>query len=177
MGYDLAPRHLSYVLATQHAFNDSAPQHAKLMSLGNIYIASFRHSLSMILEDRKNWVSSLCISVSRRSIIVGYQYLFESINVYHHHYNFYGVKFTEGTNAVIDAIDKQYPIYIVSYWNVMFPSWFPVLLFGFYPIVAFYRGPLLRWRRGRKGYCKNCNYNLTGNESGVCPECGTEIKT
>ena len=24
-------------------------------------------------------------------------------------------------------------------------------------------------------HCKNCGYNLTGNESGVCPECGTEI--
>jgi len=28
-----------------------------------------------------------------------------------------------------------------------------------------------------EGHCKNCDYNLTGNESGVCPECGTEIKT
>ncbi len=25
-------------------------------------------------------------------------------------------------------------------------------------------------------YCLNCEYNLTGNVSGVCPECGTEIK-
>jgi len=24
--------------------------------------------------------------------------------------------------------------------------------------------------------CIHCSYNLTGNESGVCPECGTEIK-
>jgi len=26
------------------------------------------------------------------------------------------------------------------------------------------------------GHCRICSYNLTGNESGVCPECGTEIK-
>ena len=25
------------------------------------------------------------------------------------------------------------------------------------------------------GCCPNCFYNLTGNESGVCPECGTEV--
>ena len=30
-------------------------------------------------------------------------------------------------------------------------------------------------RRARKGYCLTCGYNLTGNISGVCPECGTKI--
>ncbi len=27
------------------------------------------------------------------------------------------------------------------------------------------------------GHCKACRYDLTGNESGVCPECGTEIES
>ncbi len=34
------------------------------------------------------------------------------------------------------------------------------------------------WRRDRrraKGQCHRCGYNLTGNTSGVCPECGTAI--
>ncbi|UCC29745.1 MAG: hypothetical protein JSU86_16260 [Phycisphaerales bacterium] len=26
------------------------------------------------------------------------------------------------------------------------------------------------------GYCRKCGYDLTGNVSGVCPECGTEIE-
>ncbi len=26
------------------------------------------------------------------------------------------------------------------------------------------------------GHCLNCDYNLTGNMSGICPECGTEAK-
>jgi hypothetical protein len=26
------------------------------------------------------------------------------------------------------------------------------------------------------GHCQECGYNLTGNVSGVCPECGTEVK-
>ena len=25
------------------------------------------------------------------------------------------------------------------------------------------------------GYCQTCGYNLTGNVSGICPECGTGI--
>ena len=45
-----------------------------------------------------------------------------------------------------------------------------------YPTIAFIRGPLRRWRRRKRGECVRCGYNLTGNVSGVCPECGTEIK-
>jgi hypothetical protein len=30
--------------------------------------------------------------------------------------------------------------------------------------------------RGTPGYCSKCGYCLTGNTSGVCPECGTRIK-
>ncbi len=37
------------------------------------------------------------------------------------------------------------------------------------------------WRRARRGWvlgphmCRVCGYNLTGNVSGICPECGTPI--
>jgi hypothetical protein len=32
-----------------------------------------------------------------------------------------------------------------------------------------------RVRRGRHGYCPHCGYNLAGNVTGRCPECGTPI--
>ena len=34
------------------------------------------------------------------------------------------------------------------------------------------------WRINHKpkGKCAECGYNLTGNVSGVCPECGTDIE-
>lgn len=41
-----------------------------------------------------------------------------------------------------------------------------------YPTIAFIRGPLRRWRRRRKCLCTKCGYNLTGNVTGTCPECG-----
>ena len=36
----------------------------------------------------------------------------------------------------------------------------------------------LRWEvfKGPWTRCENCGYNLTGNESGVCPECGSEVE-
>jgi len=56
------------------------------------------------------------------------------------------------------------------------PGWALVAALIAYPTIAFIRGPLRRWRRRRKGRCLKCGYNLTGNVSGVCPECGTEVR-
>jgi len=53
--------------------------------------------------------------------------------------------------------------------------WVLATLLAAYPAVALARGPLRRHRRRRKGLCLKCGYNLTGNVSGVCPECGHEI--
>ncbi len=33
-----------------------------------------------------------------------------------------------------------------------------------------------RRKRRIDGLCENCGYDLTGNESGKCPECGTAIE-
>ena len=30
--------------------------------------------------------------------------------------------------------------------------------------------------RAKTGFCVECGYDLTGNVSGVCPECGAEVK-
>ncbi len=62
-----------------------------------------------------------------------------------------------------------------TYWTVHIPLWMPTVVFVFlFPYVYL---PLHRMRkRRRKGLCLKCGYDLTGNVSGVCPECGTEIK-
>ena len=53
---------------------------------------------------------------------------------------------------------------------VTIPLWIPLV------VVAIPTGFL--WRRERKrprpGHCRSCGYNLTGNVSGVCPECGVK---
>jgi hypothetical protein len=33
----------------------------------------------------------------------------------------------------------------------------------------------LRGRLAKVGFCRACGYDLTGNTSGTCPECGTAI--
>ncbi|UCG17191.1 MAG: hypothetical protein JSV19_04005 [Phycisphaerales bacterium] len=52
------------------------------------------------------------------------------------------------------------------------PLWMPMLVFATCPAIALIRGPVRRWRRLRKGWCVKCGYNLTGNVTGICPECG-----
>jgi len=54
------------------------------------------------------------------------------------------------------------------------PFWFALTILAGYPMLAFIRGPFRRFRRRRRGLCVQCGYNLTGNTTGVCPECGTQ---
>jgi hypothetical protein len=59
------------------------------------------------------------------------------------------------------------------------PAWVLLILlvlFAAYPLRAFTRGPLRRHRRRKRGLCICCGYNLTGNVSGICPECGTSTQ-
>ena len=51
----------------------------------------------------------------------------------------------------------------VPYWLVFLPA----ILFT----AILWRGD----RRPPRGHCQECGYNLTGNVTGVCPECGVAI--
>ena len=54
------------------------------------------------------------------------------------------------------------------------------LLVPFWMILVIVAIPtFILWRRDRRypeGCCQGCGYDLTGNESGVCSECGTEAE-
>ncbi|UCF32274.1 MAG: hypothetical protein JSV78_08045 [Phycisphaerales bacterium] len=58
-----------------------------------------------------------------------------------------------------------------------FPLWAPLLIFGTYPLIALIFSPYWRRRlRRERGLCLHCGYDLTGNVTNVCPECGTQIE-
>lgn len=47
------------------------------------------------------------------------------------------------------------------------PLWIPILVLGVLTFALFRSD-----RLGPPGHCPTCRYDLTGNTSGVCPECG-----
>jgi predicted RNA-binding Zn-ribbon protein involved in translation (DUF1610 family) len=55
--------------------------------------------------------------------------------------------------------------------SVRVPLWPVVLISAVLPVLRLVR--FVRSRRRRPGLCPACGYNLAGNVSGVCPECGT----
>ena len=58
-----------------------------------------------------------------------------------------------------------------GFWLLGIPHWFITLIFAVLPAIWF-----VKWRKRRKfgpNSCGNCGYDLTGNETGECPECGS----
>jgi len=62
----------------------------------------------------------------------------------------------------------------VRYYELTIPNWFLTLIFAVLPAIW-----LFKWNKRRKlgpNACPSCGYDLTGNESGECPECGETTK-
>jgi hypothetical protein len=57
-------------------------------------------------------------------------------------------------------------------WWIMLPFGWVFLLVAAPTVFLWYRD-----RRPPPGHCRNCGYDLTGNLSGACPECGTRVTT
>jgi hypothetical protein len=61
-------------------------------------------------------------------------------------------------------------------YTLVVPLWIPFILFAFYPAIVAVR-MMRAIRAGERPHaCRRCGYDLTGNVTGVCPECGTETR-
>jgi hypothetical protein len=64
-------------------------------------------------------------------------------------------------------------VFGVEYVEV--PLWVPGWIFALLAALAACGDRLWGRRLARRGLCPNCGYNLTGNVSGVCSECGRAV--
>ncbi len=79
-----------------------------------------------------------------------------------------------GISEIHAQLGFRPPPGIQSRWFIL-PLWLLYVLAFVLPASAYVQGPMRhRWRRAR-GLCAFCGYNLTGNVSGVCPECGERV--
>ena len=58
---------------------------------------------------------------------------------------------------------------------IVVPVWAFALIAAL-PPAAWLRGRIRRHRRRRRGLCPRCGYDLTGNTSGRCSECGEVVR-
>ncbi|NLE96307.1 MAG: hypothetical protein GX600_11645 [Dehalococcoidia bacterium] len=96
--------------------------------------------------------------------------------------------FTSGTYFHTGPIDPVEPgLYYLAHWGdrwtldlqespkmfiVQMPIWPLLLTCMLLPAISLLCVTVRRLRRKPPGHCENCGYNLTGNVSGICPECG-----
>ena len=70
---------------------------------------------------------------------------------------------------------SRYSTLAIQTTSIGLPLWAIFLPSLFLPLLIVARGPLRRYRRKQEGRCTSCGYDLTGNTTGHCPECGTKI--
>lgn len=79
------------------------------------------------------------------------------------------------------ALDPTSFASVRAYWHrrldarlVFVPAWVLPVVIASYPLILL-AGMMRRHAAIRRGCCGSCGYNLSGNTSGVCPECGTAV--
>ena len=61
-------------------------------------------------------------------------------------------------------------------WVIFVPVIYLVVGFAAYPVLLLAYSLILRCRSRQPGFCRTCSYNLIGNVSGTCPECGAAVE-
>lgn len=82
----------------------------------------------------------------------------------------FGVRGIQLTRYTFDACYETSPL-----WELRTPLAVPFGLFFAYPGFVIVRRLVRRRSRPSEPACEACGYCLIGNESGICPECGTAI--
>lgn len=72
--------------------------------------------------------------------------------------------------CAVDSRVPQIPNPPTWFSIVVIPLWIPVILMALPTAWLWLR------RRGTNDGCANCGYDLTGNVSGTCPECGAKTR-
>ena len=77
------------------------------------------------------------------------------------------------THTGLPSVGPSRPSFYVLEHKLIVPHWFLTLIFAILPAIWF-----IKWRKRiklRPNSCPSCAYDLTGNVTGQCPECGATL--
>ncbi|HNO78673.1 MAG TPA: hypothetical protein PKN33_11490 [Phycisphaerae bacterium] len=147
-------------------------------------------SIKRRLRDRPKLRSFVFWGGSTIAVLI---FIVMVLSAYHHGYVSYrghrisighGAVTVSGVISVKSLRIRRYPISDEERFASL--KWAPVLRFGqiyrvvlplWIPFLLCLVATIAAWRSKPEhlNNCKNCGYDLTANESGVCPECGTNV--
>lgn len=139
-----------------------------------------RLALSAAVFSTLLWLQSALVAVNcrgkRASVGVGYGLLNFNISDAGSVSTGCGVTWPSRQDGRVYFAPTWWPAYMWTWRNaqlvlsINIPLWIPSLLFFLVRTVLLRgAGPIV------VGACRGCRYNLTGNTSGICPECGTPM--
>jgi hypothetical protein len=82
-------------------------------------------------------------------------------------------RYSPPANRLGFAVDSRTGPYGVQH-DLVVPYYAVVVALAVWPMIISSR-QFKRWRQKPAGHCLMCSYDLKGNESGICPECGTSV--
>lgn len=133
--------------------------------VGSVYRGPARWFIPRLGSERKMW-----IQLSGPTFTIGYSAPGDS-TMPEVRQQWHGFQLLRGRMYAQPANTYETTLHALT-----LPRWVAVILLASYPVVALIRGPGRRWQRRRGGRCLKCAYNLTGNTTGVCSECGTRVQ-
>lgn len=138
--------------------------------LGNLVVcAGVDYSLSTLHTTDNRWNRRHCDKL--HVIATGWR-----IMVYYHQYKPTNTPSLGPFDCLGFEFDDHRTVIASQSWRTVIlriPLWLPILL----PLLYLCRS-VVRSRKVRPyPLCNHCGYNLLGNESGVCPECGRRTRS
>lgn len=85
----------------------------------------------------------------------------------------YDLRFPFWCMPAINRTETKFLHVITSGCSVLIPFWIPLSVTLILSSLVW----RLRYRRISPGHCQQCRYDLTGNTSGICPECGSHLSS
>lgn len=149
---------------------------------GGIGIQSLRSPL--VIYESGRWNNQEHIRFHKGQINIQFLQTQSGTNFQQKHFDFFGVSYLTRQvyipNRTISLTGPNPPLAMQAtklqqMCRITISLWIPFLLFIFYPLSTFLIVPFRKSYRRSKNLCSICEYQLTGNQSEVCPECGTAI--